>query len=221
VISKFGKTPQSPPWEVALENLPKLSGEFYEGLLSRRSLAYCVRSIARVLKVTMKSELLEQFDVQPNFVANQKQSERNATDKSVISNLEISPAFKKLSFLSLIQWSNSAYPPASTKMHLYTIASISFVITRYSSQAMQAVYGTILLPYISSSHVALMFRLFENHHHRHNPANSSNIGIFHLPLTSTLQNCRSGDYAHIATHQRKTISTLISKCTYCILHGSS
>jgi hypothetical protein len=75
----------------------------------------------------MKSELLQQFGVQPNFVANQKQSEKDAPDKSVISNLEISPAFKKLSFLSLIQWSNSAYPPASTKMHLYTIGGVSLL----------------------------------------------------------------------------------------------
>ena len=133
----------------------------------------------------------------------------------------MSPAFKKLSFLSLIQWSNGMYPPASTKMQLYKIAGVNFVITRYSSQAMQSVYGTLLLPYISGSHVALVFRLFECSHHQHNPAQSSNIGIFHLPLTSTLQNCRSGDFAHIATHQRKTISSLIQKCAFCILHGSS
>ena len=106
-------------------------------------------------------------------------------------------------------------------MNLYTIANISFIITRYSEESMQAVYGSVLLPYISSSHTALIYRLFENAHHRHNPANSQDIGVFHLPLSSTLQNAKSGDYAHIATNQRKIISNLITKCTYCILHGAS
>ena len=106
-------------------------------------------------------------------------------------------------------------------MKLFEIAQIQFIVTRYSEESMQSVYGSILLPYISSQHYALIYRLFENAHIRHNPANSQDIGVYHLPLSSTLQNMRSGDYAHITTHQRKIISNLITKCTYCILHGAS
>ena len=45
-------------------------------------------------------------------------------------------------------------------------------------------------------------------------------------LVSTIyhwaQRCKTwGDYACITTHQRKILSSLINKCTFCILHGQS
>ena len=206
---------------MALENLPKLSGDFFANLLSRRSLVNAVRSISRVLKTTMCPDLLMQFGVQPNFIQTQRKGELNASDRSVISNLEMPPAFKKLSFLALIQWSTNLYPPATTKTSLYRIAQIPFIITRYSESAMQSVYGSLLLPYISGHHVALQFRLFEHSHISHSPSHPSSLGVFHLPLTSTLQGCRSGDFAHVASHQRRFISTLISRCAFCILHENS
>ena len=101
----------------------------------------------------------------------------------------MSPAFKKLSFLALIKWSTNLYPPATTKMNLYRIAEIPFIITRYSETAMRSVYGSLLLPYISGHHVALLFRLFENSHICHSPSHPDSLGFFHLPLTSTLQGC--------------------------------
>jgi hypothetical protein len=153
VSAKLGVNPQSPPWEVALESLPKLSGDFFEKLLSRRSLVNSIRSISRVLKVTMSPELLMQIGVQPNFVQTQRSGELNATDRTVISNLEMPPAFKKLSFLALIQWSTGLYPPSTTKMQLYRIAEIPFIITHYSAEAMQSVYGSLLLPYPCSPSV--------------------------------------------------------------------
>ena len=138
-----------------------------------------------------------------------------------ISNDEISAAFRKLCYLSIIRWSNKTFPPSSTKLHLFQIADIQFIVTRYSEAAMQCVYGSTLLPYISSYHHALLFRLFEHSHIRHNPGNSQDIGVYHLPLSSTMQNMRAGDYACITTHQRKIVSSLINKCTFCILHGQS
>ena len=111
--------------------------------------------------------------------------------------------------------------PDSTKLHLFDIAGVQFIVTRFSEPAMQKVYGSILLPYISSKHHALLFRLYEQSHIRYNPANSKDVGVYHLPLTSTLQNMRSGDYASITNAQRKIVSTLVSKWSFCILHGQS
>ena len=170
----------------------------------------------------MCPELLKEFGVDKNFIATQRSGEANASDKRIISNLEMSPAFKKLSFLALVQWSTTLYPPASSKTtNLYFLASIPFVVTRYSAPAMQSVYGSLLLPYISSHHTALQYRLFQYSHISHNPLHPSSVGVFHLPLTSTLQGCRSGDFASIASHQRKIISTFISRCQFCILKGNS
>ena len=48
---------EPPPWKTALESLPNLSPQFYEGLLSRRSLPFAIRSVARVLVLSLKPDL--------------------------------------------------------------------------------------------------------------------------------------------------------------------
>ena len=81
------------------------------------------------------------------------------------------------------------------------------------------VYGSVLLPYVSSKHHALLFRLYEHSHIRYNPANAKDVGVYHVPLTSTLQNMRSGDYSCIVNAQRKIVSTQLGRCSFCIIHG--
>ena len=46
----------------------------------------------------------------------------------------------------MVKWSNNKYPPSSTKMNLFTIADIQFIVTRYSEAAIKAVFGSALLP---------------------------------------------------------------------------
>ena len=162
---------------------------------------------------------MERFGVSQNFIQDQKRKELATDNKLEISNYEISSAFCKLCYLTLCKWSNKNFPPASTKLNLYDIAGVQFVITRFSEPAMQQVYGSVLLPYISTKHTNFLLRLHEQSHIRHNPVVDD--GVFHLPLTSTLQNMRSGDYACICNAQRKISSTLINKCSFCILHGQS
>ena len=126
----------------------------------------------------------------------------------IVGNDEISSAFRKLCYFTLVKWSNKTFPPASTKLHLFDIAGVQFIVTRFSEPAMQKVYGSILLPYISSKHHALLFRLYEQSHIRYNLVNSKDVGVYHLPLTSTLANMRSGDYAAITNAQRKIVYSL-------------
>ena len=173
------------------------------------------------MAINLQPNLLEKFGVSLDFIANQKLQETNSDNKMIVGNNEISSAFRKLCYFTLVKWSNKTLPPASTKLHLFDIAGVQFIVTRFSEPAMQKVYGSILLPYIYSKHHALLFRLYEQSHIRYNPANSKDVGVYHLPLTSTLQNMRSGDYAAITNAQRKILSTLVSKCSFCILHGQS
>jgi hypothetical protein len=171
--------------------------------------------------ISLEADLLERFGIRNSFIADQRLLEKESDNKTIISNSEITPDFRKLCYLAMVKWSNKQYPPSSTKMNLFTIADIQFIVTRYSETAMQAVYGSALLPYVSSQQYALIFRLFESAHIRHNPSNSQDVGIYHLPLTSTLQEMRAGDFAVITTHQRKVISSLVHKCAFCILRGQS
>ena len=211
----------SPPWKLALENVPLLSDQFCENLIARRNIPFAIRSVARVLAINLQPNLFEKFGVSLDFIANQKLQETNSDNKMIVGNNEISSAFRKLCYFTLVKWSNKSFPPASTKLHLFDIAGVQFIVTRFSEPAMQKVYGSIHLPYISSKHQALLFRLYEQSHIRHNPASSKEVGVCHLPLTFTLTNMRSGDYAAITNAQRKIVSTLVSKCSFCILHGQS
>ena len=103
---------------------------------------YVIRSIARILVVKLDPDILHMFGIPDDFLKQQKLMETESLNKKVITDAEMSPAFRKLCFLTVVKWSNSVYPPDNTKMNLYTIANISFIITRYSEEAMQKVFGS-------------------------------------------------------------------------------
>ena len=90
----------------------------------------------------------------------QRKEEMESDDKRMIKRSEMSDAFKKLAFMTIVKDSNSYHKPETTKMKLFTIANIQFVITRYSEESMQKVYGAQLVPYIASKHKSLLFRLY-------------------------------------------------------------
>jgi hypothetical protein len=209
---------KTPPWELALFNLPKISDRFFHNTLARKSLVNTVRSLARVLKTVMCPDLLRQFGVNEDFIAKQRSSEANATDKKIISNHEMPAPFKKLCFLALARWSTTLFPPRTSKTtNIYFLASIPFVVAKHHQPAMPPVCGSLLLPYISSRHTQLQLRLFQDSHISHNPLHPNSGEVFHLLLTSTLQGCRTGEFASVSSHQRRLISTFINKCQPCIL----
>ena len=117
--------------------------------------------------------------------------------------------------------SNQQFPPQSTKMNTFTIRDITFLMTRFSNHAMQKVYGSMLLPLISTKHTHLIFRLFEMSHIKFNPSHEHNLGVFHVPATSSLVNMRSDVCASICVQQRKIIGNLIENCAHCIRFGQS
>ena len=51
----------SPPWKLALENVPLLSDQFCESLIARRNIPFAIRSVARVLAINLQPNLLEKF----------------------------------------------------------------------------------------------------------------------------------------------------------------
>ena len=170
----------------------------------------------------MCPDLLRQFGVNEDFIAKQRATEANATDKKIISNHEMPAPFKKLCFLALAQWSTTLFPPRTSKTtNIYFLASIPFVVAKHHQPAMPPVCGSLLLPYISSRHTQLQLRLFQDSHISHNPLHPNSGEVFHLLLTSTLQGCRTGEFASVSSHQRRLISTFINKCQSCILKDSS
>jgi hypothetical protein len=74
---------EPPPWKAALESLPNL-----------------------------KTDLLEKFGIKPCFISDQRLLEKESENKMAISNHEISAAFRKLCYLTLIRWSNKQFPPS-------------------------------------------------------------------------------------------------------------
>ena len=106
-------------------------------------------------------------------------------------------------------------------MNLYSVAGVSCVITRFSGEAMNRVFGGQLVPYLASSHKTLLFRLYQHHHVRHNPAHQKDTGVFHVNLQPTLTAMRHGVYAVVCTNQRGLLSSFISKCSFCIIKGQA
>ena len=209
---------KTPPWELGIHSIPKISDGFFHECLRRNSLANTVRSIARILKTVMCPELLKEFGVDEDFMAKQKLGEATATDRKIITNNEMPASFKKLCFLSLVRWSTTLFPPApSRNTDVYFLASIPFVVAKHCQPAMPPVCGNLLLPYISSRHTQLQLRLFQNSHLSHNPLHPNSVEVFHLLLTSTLQGCRTGEFASVSSHQRRLVSSFINKCQSCTL----
>jgi hypothetical protein len=73
--------------------------------------------------ISLETDLLERFGVRSSFIADQR-LEKESENKTVISNSEISAAFRKLCYMALVKWSKKQYPPSSTKMNLFQIAEI-------------------------------------------------------------------------------------------------
>ena len=84
--------------------------------------------------------------------------------------------------MTVVTSSNSHNVPETTKMKLFTVGGIQFVITRYSQEAMNKVYGGQLVQYIASKLRSLIFRLFQDAHIKHSPGHMHDKGVFHIPL---------------------------------------
>ena len=72
----------SPPWKLALENVPLLSDQFCENMIARRNIPFAIRSVARVLAINLQPNSLEKFGVSLDFIA-------NSDNKMIVGNDEI------------------------------------------------------------------------------------------------------------------------------------
>ena len=182
---------------------------------------FAIRSVARLLLTSLPMNILKKFKMNEDSILLQRKGEMESENKRMIKASEISKTFKKLAFMTVVKSSNSHHVPETTKMKLFTVGGIQFVITRYSQEAMNKVYGGQLVPYIASKHRSLIFRLFQNAHIKHSPGHIHDNGVFHIPLQATLTAMRYGDYAAVATNQRGTISQFFNRCPVCIIKGQS
>ena len=98
---------KSPPWEEALCMIPVLTDAFLENLLQRRSMSFVIRSIARVLMTSLPTNVLKKFRMSEDSILNQKREEKESQNKRVIKSSEISDAFRKLAFMTVIKASNA------------------------------------------------------------------------------------------------------------------
>ena len=144
-----------PPWEEGLREAPLLTKPYLQDLLERRSLTFSVRSVARLLLVTLPVTLLKSFSVDSDFIEKQRKEEKESSNKRLIKASELPDPFHKLAFLTIIKSSNEHYKPQSTKLNLFHISGVQFIITRFSEEGMQKVFGSQLIPYISSHHKSL------------------------------------------------------------------
>jgi hypothetical protein len=155
-------------WEKAISSLPDFSRNFLHKLLSTRNMRQTLRSVSRLLAVTLPADILGMFGMNENFISQKKKE--TPPDKTLTFNSHFNEAFMKLSFLMICKVSSVEFPPQSRKMNTFRISDVTFLMTKYSNAAMHTVYGSMLLPLLSTKHTVLIFRLFEHAHQRFNPA---------------------------------------------------
>ena len=95
-----------------------------------------------------------------------------------------------------------------------------FANTRYSSEGLEKVFKTHLLPIISSSHKHLLYRIFQNSHIVRNPMHKFGLGPAHLSVSLTAQRMKTGFAAVLFGHARTIVSRWVNLCPHCIRLGS-
>ena len=167
-------------WPLLLDALPLLAPAHVESLLKRRNIKMAVCSLARFLSLSLPVNILEMILIPRKWFGTHLQSSNSTPDHTQISSSEISSSLQKLVFLTLIKSSNSTHPPKGKTFSSEIIGGILFANTRYSSEGLEKVFKTHLLPIISSSHKHLLYRIFQNSHIVRNPMHKFGLGPSHL-----------------------------------------
>ena len=77
-------------------------------------MSYVICSIARILVVKLDPAVLHMFGIPDDFLKQQKLMETDSLNKKVITDAEMSPAFRKLCFVTVVKWSNSVSSSPAT-----------------------------------------------------------------------------------------------------------
>ena len=189
---------ERPSWLTILQKIPLISNEFFNRTLDKHSIKGAVASTCRFLLLYLDTQLLAMF----NLI-------KTNNDQILPQN------FLKLGFLTLVKKSTNLFPPTGNHIKYQKVADIYFMRSRYSNETQESVFGTNLIPLLSSKDLKMNFRLFQYAHIMKNPGHQFSLGIAHLPLNITLTRARFGLYATTTSHQRSLLSTQINRCTYC------
>jgi hypothetical protein len=206
-------------WPLLLDALPLLAPAHLESLLKRRNIKMAVRSLARFLSLSLPANILEMILIPRKWYVGLIV---NLQTPHQISSSEISSSLQKLAFLTLITSSNSTHPPKGKTFSSEIIGGILFAKTRYSSEGLEKVFKTHVLPIISSSHRHLFYRIFQNSHIVRNPMHKFGLGPANLSVSLTAQWMKPGFTAVLFGHARTIVSRWVNLCqvVFVVLDGS-
>ena len=140
------------------------------------------------------------------------------TSRQVQSNFAISnipPALMKFSFLFLARSSNYLYPKRNLNFKTTFQHGVHLVFSRYSTDALNKIFGTTHIPYIDTKHYSFIYKLFLFAHTRYIPGHHS-CQLAHLPMNTTVATIKSGPFGCITSNQRNVVRKLCQTCTLCI-----
>ena len=126
-------------WTYLLEVLPTLSENFYHFAINNYNLRRIILAVCKVLLFAIPVDLVKKIGL-----VSQWQNGPLCLGDGLGN---IGSCVRKLCFLTLIKRSNLLYPiPA--KLKTVSLSGISFVCTRYSTEAQRRIYKTIAIPAI-------------------------------------------------------------------------
>ena len=196
-----------------------LSKDFYNKIISQRPLVMMVRFISRLVCTVLPPDAIKQLGFDSSWAKTHLKQFQTIQNYEVILPEEICPVLAKLSFLCLEKASNHIFPVStSTKQDPLSmdLGSIRFALTRYSSDGMDKVLGTHLLPVASSLDKKLLYIVFQHAHTVTNPSHKFGLGRAHLPLNITIQRARYGPFALVTRRQRDSFSAWVRNCPHCL-----
>ena len=141
--------------------LPIIPEVQYVRLMKRYHLHKLVRLLSRVLPKILNQEVLAKIGHKVTNI----EDNRKAVSESVKAGYELLPSenqslMHKLAFLTIIRSSNKVHRPKKGGI----VNGISILETRYTTSAMQKVYGSTIVPIVSSND-----KLFLKRHFFHAP----------------------------------------------------
>lgn len=199
-----------------LKFIPDLSSETYKNLIKRHNLTRAVRFVARFLPSVLPTKVQAALGYNRELLLQHSRNLKQARTAEVLDeSAELNPLILKVGFLALVKASNKIFPPKPKEVR-QIVNGICIRLTRYDNLAMQAIFGTNVLPVVSTKDGNFLKRLYDKNHTQFIMKCKDLIETSHKTLSQTLQASKHGCCAMDSNNIRKLFKTFHDNCPECL-----
>ena len=146
-----------------LDNLPPVNHQHVEALILKHSLPTLISLVSRIIVIRSTQNLRNYLGIDLEWLHTSKHAQTTFS----VSNLP--PKLQKFSFLFLARTSNHLYPKRNKNFRTSFQNGVHLVVTRYSSDALNRIFGSTKIPYLDNRHTSFLYKLWLYAHVRYLP----------------------------------------------------